>query len=533
MPYVNPTGGKGKWEMKITKSKQYEHGAIDRIEFGAHMPDKMLVSFNKRVTVIDESARAELALSSDTDRNIADYKDSAAYSATFRADGRLVVVGGDEPTVRVYNAETRNCLRKLRGHTGPVHVVRFVGKSRVISASNDRSVRLWDIDTGEQTAIVGYHSDQIRALAGHPTNENMWLSGAYDHKIKVWDISTNKCVHTFDHGAPVEDIIVLQSGAMAVSCGGTYFKIWDLLSGAMVFQSTNHVKTITSLYLNSKGTKFLTGSLDHMVKVFSTTSYAMISSVKFSEPVLCVTMNRKNVYVGTTNGSVQVASKKGSDHELKKKAKNVVSKKNKVRNDAIYTDATERLYRSNAVDKMLRRFEHRAAFDTVLLVNKNVDTFFKVVCELQRREALLLVLEGRDAAGVTELLNMIHKMVMSTKYIRIGTMLMDKLIDVYQTQILENAETNKIYAKIKLAVKKEMAKYSDLLKVAGALDLIYTNQVQTSKRKIDQSDDQLDISKESEEEEEEEAVEEVTKKVTKKVKTSSAAPETKNKVAKK
>ncbi|GAM17215.1 hypothetical protein SAMD00019534_003900 [Acytostelium subglobosum LB1] len=472
LPFVKPTGNLlNKWDMKMAKTKAFGYGAVNRIQFDTN--NQMLVTFNKRVMVLNQDPKAIIAAS--TERIVADYKDSPPYSATLRSDGRLAAIGGEQPLIKLFNVETRNILRTFRGHTGPVHVVRFIGKDRIISGSNDQTIRIWDIDTGEETQLVGRHTDQIRALVGHPINNNLWLSGGYDHKVKLWDIDNNTCVHTLDHGAPVEDLIILKSGSMAVSCGGNYIRVWDLLAGTMAFQSSNHAKTITSLYLNDKGTKFLSAGLDQIVKVYSSTNYGIISTIKFGEPILTMTMNNKKLYVGTTLGSIQVAKKKIQTKRVAKR-----DSKNNVSKTTLTDVAALNRFKCSNVDKLLKKFEHKAAFDAVLLIEKSKDVFFKVVCELSRREALDGVMMGRDTEGLTALLEMILKLVQTTKYTSCGVMLMDRVLDLYKETLLKEKDTANLFFKIKSVAKKELYKQRSVLRVAGALELLYSNQTENT-----------------------------------------------------
>lgn len=43
--------------------------------------------------------------------------------------------------------------------------------------------------------------------------------GGYDHKIKIWDARSGKSTATFDHGQPVEDVLIYPSGSIVVSAG--------------------------------------------------------------------------------------------------------------------------------------------------------------------------------------------------------------------------------------------------------------------------------------------------------------------------
>lgn len=79
-------------------------------------------------------------------------------------------------------------------------------------------------------------------------------------------------VANFEFGAPVEKVLYMhgiglnnKGGTLAIACGGTKIKIYDLVSSRLLQTLSPHSKTITSLLQTS--TSILTGSLDHQVKV--------------------------------------------------------------------------------------------------------------------------------------------------------------------------------------------------------------------------------------------------------------------------
>jgi WD40 repeat protein len=65
------------------------------------------------------------------------------------ADGRRAVTGSDDKTVRVWDLDTGACLRTLQGHTGSVwSVALHADGRRAVTGSDDKTVRVWDLDTG-------------------------------------------------------------------------------------------------------------------------------------------------------------------------------------------------------------------------------------------------------------------------------------------------------------------------------------------------------------------------------------------------
>ncbi len=47
----------------------------------------------------------------------------------------------------------------------------------------------------------------------------MWVSGGYDHRLKLWDIRSQECIMELDHGNPVESVLFFPSGSLLLSAG--------------------------------------------------------------------------------------------------------------------------------------------------------------------------------------------------------------------------------------------------------------------------------------------------------------------------
>ena len=79
-------------------------------------------------------------------------------------DGRRILSASDDGTVRLWDLETGAELRCFRGHSQFVHAVAFLpdGK-RLVSGSRDRTVRIWDAETGEELQRLTGHRDSVGA----------------------------------------------------------------------------------------------------------------------------------------------------------------------------------------------------------------------------------------------------------------------------------------------------------------------------------------------------------------------------------
>ena len=80
----------------------------------------------------------------------------------------------------------------LKGHRGAVKCVSFTpdGK-RIVSGSGDKTVKVWDAQTGQETLTLKGHLDNVNGVSFSPDGKRI-VSGSYDKTVKVWDVATGQ-----------------------------------------------------------------------------------------------------------------------------------------------------------------------------------------------------------------------------------------------------------------------------------------------------------------------------------------------------
>ncbi|MCE9529691.1 MAG: protein kinase [Planctomycetes bacterium] len=151
-------------------------------------------------------------------------------------DGKRLASGGEDRVIRVWDAESGQCLDTLIGHSAGVFDVAFSPDGRMlVSASADATVRLWDVESGEQRHVLRGHILPVYTVAFHPSGKQVASAGG-DSLIKVWDaIGGTELFALQGHEAAVGRLQFDAGGKKLASSGvilGT--RIWDLESRKIV-----------------------------------------------------------------------------------------------------------------------------------------------------------------------------------------------------------------------------------------------------------------------------------------------------------
>lgn len=156
---------------------------------------------------------------------------TATINAVAVVDGYRIVSSSDDGTLRVWNLETGQTLRTLGGHTSAVSAVAVVDSRRAVSASHDGTLQLWDLESGQALRIFKGHKPGIHAVA--VVDGRRVISGSPDWwTLRVWDLKTGRTVRTLKgHAAPVRAVTVVDGRRAISSSDDETLRVWDLETG--------------------------------------------------------------------------------------------------------------------------------------------------------------------------------------------------------------------------------------------------------------------------------------------------------------
>lgn len=133
--------------------------------------------------------------------------------------GKLIAAGGLDCLCTLYAvSDDPQQLALLNNHDDFLSSCQFLDDNRLVTASGDCRVLLWDIETQIVTDEFYGHTDAILCSAVS-LDKQMVVTGGYDGIAKVWDIRSKSCTHTFQaHEGEIHDAAFFPSG-MAFGTG--------------------------------------------------------------------------------------------------------------------------------------------------------------------------------------------------------------------------------------------------------------------------------------------------------------------------
>ena len=170
-------------------------------------------------------------------------------SVAITPDGDKFVSASEDATIKIWNLTSGSLIKTLTGHNNSINAVAIApdGKT-IISASDDKTLKIWNLETGEELLTIIGHTKSIRTVAIHPDGE-IFISGSTDNSLKGWDIQTGQELHTFiGHGNSINSIAIAPSGKLIVSASDDKtVKIWDLQTGKILHDLIGHSGSILTV----------------------------------------------------------------------------------------------------------------------------------------------------------------------------------------------------------------------------------------------------------------------------------------------
>ncbi|MBT9456051.1 MAG: pentapeptide repeat-containing protein, partial [Burkholderiaceae bacterium] len=198
----------------------------------------------------------------------------AVNDLVFSPDGRQIASGGDDGTVRLWDAASGQPLRVMEGHKGWVQSVAFSPDGRQIASGGmDGTLRQWDAASGQSVRVTERHQDWIQSVAFSPDGHQI-ASGGMDGTLRLWDAAGGQPVRVMEgHKNRVQSMAFSPDGRQIASGGddGT-LRLWDAASGQSVRVMEGHKNRVQSVAFSPDGRQIASGDDNGTLRLWDAAS---------------------------------------------------------------------------------------------------------------------------------------------------------------------------------------------------------------------------------------------------------------------
>jgi WD40 repeat protein len=229
----------------------------------------------------------------------------------FTKDGRYLVSASDDKTVRVWDVRTGDIERYIRGqigkgHEGGIYAAALSPDNRWLAVGGYPSkwgIRLIDFATGRVRRLLEGHENVIFGLA-FSRDSRLLISGSADDTARLWDTATGTSLHTLrGHKDHIYAVAFSPDGRLAVTGSFDHtLRLWRVSDGSLVRTLAGHEDKVKSVAFTPDGKYLLSGSYDNTIRLWDGVSGRFIKVLARQNrnlASLSITPDSKHVLTGS------------------------------------------------------------------------------------------------------------------------------------------------------------------------------------------------------------------------------------------
>ncbi|CAK86058.1 unnamed protein product (macronuclear) [Paramecium tetraurelia] len=220
---------------------------------------------------------------------------------------QFFVTGSSDRTIKFWDLATGNLKLTFTGHISTIRsVIVSARHPYLFSCAEDKTVKCWDLEQNKMIRDYHGHLSGVYSLALHPTLDVL-VSGGRDSVCRVWDIRARQQIHVLEGHTNTIDSIICQEFEPQIVSGSqdSMIKLWDMTSGKCISTLTNHKKSVRAMAFHPLEYTFCSAASDNL-KVWKCPEGTFLRNISGHNAMInSVAINRNNVLASAAdNGSL-------------------------------------------------------------------------------------------------------------------------------------------------------------------------------------------------------------------------------------
>ncbi len=253
-----------------------------------------------------------------TPSNQMDGHEFTVWSLAITPNGQMIVSGGQDATIRLWDFASGKEVHKFIGHEGPVYNMEIMqdGKHLVSVADKDLAVKIWNIENHELVSSLAPNSAHVTAVAISP-DQRFIITGGEDGFARIWDIDRGVLLRSLEHEHGIYSMTISPDGRHLL-CGskrtpGERYPgvvwVWDFELGILLKTLSGHMGHVTAITMTADSKYILSGDQHGSVYLWDLETGTLLKTMSgHNAPILTIHVSHdgQHVITGSPDGTVRV-----------------------------------------------------------------------------------------------------------------------------------------------------------------------------------------------------------------------------------
>ena len=201
-----------------------------------------------------------------------DAHDQCVAAIAISPDGKRFASASFDRTIKLWHLDTATLLGTFTGHLEPVLSLAFSPDgTTLVSGSIDDTIKLWDLSGDSAVRTLAEHSDSIlsHAVAISPDGQAI-VSGSDDNTVKIWQLSSGRLIRTLRESRAVTSVAISPNGRIVASgSSSNRISLWNLYTGDLLRRLSGHSQDVNSVAFSANGQLLVSGSSDNSIRLWN------------------------------------------------------------------------------------------------------------------------------------------------------------------------------------------------------------------------------------------------------------------------